>query len=225
MLTLVLAETEIEQIPKKILFHPDVKSSAKKRGKKPNEIILNSSYHHSAMKKIKEGYRRGRPDILHFFLINTLESILNKQDKLKTVIHTRNDEAIYVTPETRIMRDYNRFIGLMEQLFEKKYVPNKEKPLLYINENQTLEDIIEKSSADIKIGFSTKGKQVNLPAYFNDLKQKNMDDVLCVIGGFPKDSYKNNIQSLTDKVLSICNKNLSSWTVANEIIVNYENVY
>lgn len=42
---------------------------------------------------------------------------------LRVYIHTRNNEIIYVKPETRIPRNYNRFVGLMESLFKNKAVP------------------------------------------------------------------------------------------------------
>jgi hypothetical protein len=64
------------------------------------------------MTNLSEGRRRGRPDMTHLFLLTALESIANKQGTVKLIIHTRNDEMITVHPETRIMRNYERFLGL-----------------------------------------------------------------------------------------------------------------
>ena len=41
------------------------------------------------------------------------------------IVHTRNNDVITIDPETRIMRNYTRFIGLMEQLFEKQHQTKK----------------------------------------------------------------------------------------------------
>jgi len=58
---------------------------------------------------------------------------------LKIIIHTRNNEAIYIHPQTRLMRNYTRFVGLMEQLFEKKNIQADDKTLFEIKENKYLE--------------------------------------------------------------------------------------
>jgi rRNA small subunit pseudouridine methyltransferase Nep1 len=123
MLHLVIAEAELELVPKAILDHPAVVNHARRRGKRPDEILLDSTYHHAAIKKLPDGERRGRPDIVHICLLNALESIASKEGKLRVYVHTRNDEVIYIRPETRIPRNYNRFVGLMESLFRDRVVP------------------------------------------------------------------------------------------------------
>ena len=86
MISFVLAESELEMVPEKLLSHPAVVSSAKRRGKKPEEILLDSNFHHNALKGIEDGERRGRPDIAHVFLLVALESIANKRGLIKDVI-------------------------------------------------------------------------------------------------------------------------------------------
>ncbi len=83
MLNLLLADAEIELIPREIFHHPSVKANAKRRGKPPAEILLDSTIHHSALRKLTEGERRGRPDLVHFYLLLALESIMNKRGLLK----------------------------------------------------------------------------------------------------------------------------------------------
>ncbi|MEM2715900.1 MAG: 16S rRNA methyltransferase, partial [Candidatus Thermoplasmatota archaeon] len=70
--------------------------------------ILDSSIHYPYMKKMKDWQRRGRPDIIHMCLLIALESILNKEKMLRIYIHTRNDEIIYINPDTRMVKNYNR---------------------------------------------------------------------------------------------------------------------
>ena len=128
MLTIVLAESELERIPASLLRHQAIVASAGKRMKKPVDILLDSNYHHSAMRNLPEWERRGRPDIVHLFLLVALESIANKKNFLRVIVHTRNNEMIAFNPTTRIMRNYDRFVGLIEQLFEKQVIPDEEKP-------------------------------------------------------------------------------------------------
>ncbi len=115
MMHLILADSELELMPEEI---------------KKRKILLDSSLHHSLMKGLKDWKRRGRPDIVHVFLLIAQESILNRKGLLKTYIHTRNDEIIYVNPEMRIIKNYNRFKGLMQQLLIHGKVPLKGKSLM-----------------------------------------------------------------------------------------------
>ena len=98
MLTLVLADTELERVPAAIQRHPSVRASARRRGKSPTSVLLDSSFHHAALEKVPEGERRGRPDIAHIVLVVALDSILNLEGGLRLFIHTRNDEVIQFAP-------------------------------------------------------------------------------------------------------------------------------
>lgn len=228
MLTLVLAEAELELIPEEIISHPSIVSYSKKLNKKARNLILDSSFHHPALKKLPEGNRRGRPDIVHIFLLVSLDSIANKRNHLRVIVHTRNNQAIYVNPETRIMRNYTRFIGLMEQLFEKKVIvsgEDEEKILLELKEDVTIEKILEEEKCDAVITFSSKGEKVNLFDYLRKLKENNCKDLLCIIGGFPHGDFHFNVKRYSKDVISIYDEPLSAWVVGSEIIVNYENIF
>jgi rRNA small subunit pseudouridine methyltransferase Nep1 len=58
MLRLLLVDSELELVPAEICMHPAVYSSAKKKGKRAHEVLLDSTLHHSAMKDLPEGERR-----------------------------------------------------------------------------------------------------------------------------------------------------------------------
>jgi rRNA small subunit pseudouridine methyltransferase Nep1 len=225
MLTIILAESELELIPSQIMSYPAVTSYAKQRNKKPKGLILDSSFHHSAMKELPEGARRGRPDIVHIFLLNSLESILNKKGRLKIIIHTRNNEAIFIDPKTRIMRSYNRFIGLFEQLFEKRKIVTEEKTLIELKENFSLEKIVENENHDFVITFSENGKIVELSDYLVNLKNKKIKNILCIIGGFPHGDFHSEISKYSDDVISIFEEKLNAWSVSNELITFFNNIF
>ena len=225
MLTLILAESALELIPESLTSYQVIASSAKKRNKKTREILLDSSYHYSAMKNLEDADRRGRPDIIHIFLLNALESIANKQGKMQIIIHTRNNEKITIDSSTRIIKNYERFIGLIEQLFQKQILPDEKNPLLKLEKNKDLQTIVKEIKSDFTIGLSIEGKQVKMLNYFKDLKKKNHEHIACIVGGFPKGDFNNDIKKLTDQIVSIYPEMLTAWTVTNEIIVNYENVY
>ena len=221
MLTLVLGEAELELVPPELVHHPAIIGHARQRGREPARILLDSNYHHAAMTGLSEGRRRGRPDMVHLFLLTALESVANKQGKVRVVIHTRNDEMITVHPETRIMRNYERFLGLMEQLFERGAVPDEKHPLLELTQDMTLQHIVQDTNPDIVVACSKTGTPTKLQDF---LKKHSKRHIVCIIGGFPSGPFHTDIKTITTDIISLYPEMLPVWTVTSEILVNYENV-
>lgn len=215
ILHLVIAESELELPPESILDHPAIVNYARRRGKKPEEILLDSTYHHAALRKLEDGERRGRPDIVHLCLLNALESILNKEGRLRVYVHTRNDEVIYVKPETRLPRNYNRFVGLMESLFKERAVP-KGLELLRMEE-KTLGELVKEINPDRVFIMHEEGKQLK-PWEFGGVLA-DLENPVVIVGGFPHGDFRN--PPVGEKV-SIYKEPLMAWTVVNEVIVNLE---
>ena len=224
MLTLILVEAEVELMPVELTHHPAVIGNARQRKKLPTQILLDSNYHHAAMTTLPEGRRRGRPDITHLFLLTALESIVNKQGQLNIIVHTRNDMVITINPETRIMRNYERFLGLMETLFEKQVVPDEKHPLLSLQQNIPLSQVVEQVQADVAIIFSKDGSSIFLPDYFKELKKQKKNHLLCIIGGFPSGDFHTDLKTITTDTFALYPDMLPAWTVASEILVNYGNM-
>ena len=94
IIRLILAESSIELVPRDIIGHPSVLKTAKRRGKKPTEILLDISLHYHAMKKLRDRHKRGRPDIVHVSLLEALSSPLNLEGKLEVIVHTISDLSL-----------------------------------------------------------------------------------------------------------------------------------
>jgi len=219
--TILLADAALELIPPSLTNNELIKKHAKKRGKQPSTIILDSSYHHKAMVKLSDSHKRGRPDILHFCLQNLLGSPLAraKPHSVEIFVHTINDIIFQINPETRLPKNYNRFIGLIEQLLSKKKIESKEKTLIELIENQNLEGLFADIPKDNRIIFSSKGLIVNLPDYFVEFSKK---DLLLIIGAFPHGNFSEEILKLSDKVISIYQQSIESWIVLNRVIFSRE---
>jgi rRNA small subunit pseudouridine methyltransferase Nep1 len=202
MLTLVVAEAELELIPPSIHNHPVIKKSAQKRGKPPQNMLLDSNFHHTAMKELREGYRRGRPDIIHITLLCVLESILNKQGDLTCYIHTRNDEIITVDSQIRIPRSYNRFCGLMEQLLKEGSIGD----LLQV-EHQPLPQFLTQLPGE-KVLLQKEGTPLEI-----------VSGMVGIIGGFPHGDFHAQIPYPS---CTLSPHTLSAWAVATELVVRYE---
>ncbi len=217
MMHLILGDSELELVPREIQTHPSVIKNAKMRNKKASTIILDANFHHSAIRKYgMEAERRGRPDIVHFFLMNSQESILNSEGKLRVYVHTRNNDVIKIKPETRLPKSYGRFIGLIEHLFQNRYIPDKEEPLLTM-EKMSLQSIA-KSTGNKIVVLSEKGRRVNLKDY------EIPRDITFIIGGFPSGDFLSNV-NFADDIISIHSNILMAWVASYEIIAEYERRY
>lgn len=182
-LTMILAESELERIPSSIQHHPQIKAYAKNRDKLPTELLLDASYHHAAMKKLPEWSRRGRPDIVHRCILFALDSWANTHGLLRFYIHTRNDFVITIHPKTRLPRQYHRFIGLIEQLFDRKEIRSSDDVLLSLKKN-TLEELLADQRGKTVL-FWEKGKNRSVA----DLIKSYEPPLTIVIGGFPHGDF------------------------------------
>ncbi|HVM44831.1 MAG TPA: 16S rRNA methyltransferase, partial [Candidatus Thermoplasmatota archaeon] len=220
MLTLVLAESELELVPESIKTHPQVQSSARARDRRAARMLLDASLHHEAMRHIAESERRGRPDLVHFSLLLALDSALNKADKLRVVVHTRNDERIAVHPDTRLMRHYPRFVGLMESLFREGATP-KGNPLLVFEPGWTLQRVLEHHATGPIVCFSEKGSPIE-PSTWMEAKVAASPDLTVVLGCFPHGDFHQPPASFANEVVGLGGEALSVWTVEMEVLAAYE---
>lgn len=210
----ILAEAALELVPQEIAREACAMAFARSRGKQPTNMLLDSSYHHSAMNSLPDGNRRGRPDIAHFFLLLCLDSRLNRAGKMKTLVHTRNDERIAISPDTRLPPTYHRFVGLMESLFQNGVVPSKEEPLMTIETGWKLRDVIAAEKCDRVVVLDSKGKPASPDKM---LRQPEKTRTAIVIGGFPHGELMSELPDGTEKV-SLSEEPLTAWTVAAELL-------
>lgn len=220
MLTLIFAEAALETIPKQLWQHSAIKKYAEKRGKPPQFLILDRSYHHTAMKQLAESERRGRPDIVHFSLLEALGSPLCREGLLRVYVHTLDDNVIPVNPETRLPRNYSRFIGLMEQLFESKQIPPEGSPLLTLKQDTSLSQLIKSLKPDYIIAFSQDGILKTMEQTISEFSEKK--NPLAIVGGFPHGTFSEPIEKFANQVVSIDRETLEAWTVSTRIIYEYE---
>jgi rRNA small subunit pseudouridine methyltransferase Nep1 len=222
MLTLLLAEAAIELIPKKIWRHPSVFKQARKRGKKAGALLLDRSYHHSAMIDLKTAYKRGRPDITHFSLLVALGTPLNKNGLLKTYIQTRDGYIIHVNHKIRLPKNYIQFTGLIEQLYEFGRVPKQGTPLLELKRH-SLQDLFRIQDESYVVTLTKEGKPKTLDTLIKKLiKKKNP---VVVIGAFPHGYFSKEISGIADESVSIFSETLEAWTVTSRVIYEYEKAW
>ena len=212
MLHLILAEAELELIPRAIQVHPLIRAYARKRGRKPSECLLDSSLHHRAMQGLASHERRGRPDIVHIALLHLLGSIANLEGALRVYVHTRDGVMISIDPEARLPRAYNRFVGLMEQLLGE----GKAGGLLRLT-RMSPGELAEQLHPDRTILLDEGGK----PLGREELRRKLEGEVCAIVGAFPSGPFLGDY-SFVDEKVNIYPRPLEAWAVASKVVCLYE---
>ena len=219
MLILVLAEAAIETVPEDLWSHPAVRRDSKRQRKPPKQLLLDRSLHHAAMRRLDDNLKRGRPDITHFALLEALGSPLNREGLLQTYVHTNKDYAITVNPSVRLPRNYNRFIGLVEQLFQQKKVPPEGEILLRL-EHKTLQQLLAEAKSDYVLVFSREGKPRIMHDAVSGLESRQRPTV--IVGGFPYGHFSEATTKLADEVVCVDSEMLEAWTMTSRAIYEYE---
>ncbi len=218
MLRLIFLETSLELVPPNIARHPAIVKDARRRKKKPTKMILDDSKHHAAMKDLDAREKRGRPDIIHQCLLSVLDSRASKF--VEIYVHTIDDTIIWINNETRLPRNYNRFIGLMEDLFEKEEIKAGEKVLLKILDAE-LEDLLEDVEAVIVL--TEKGDKNE--RFLREIVRAKDKLAIC-IGAFPHGDFEEDtleiLREFNAEFVAIAKEPLTSLYITNRVICIYE---
>ncbi len=171
----VFLESSLETIPPEIASHEVVRRDARRRGKRAEEIILDDSRHHRAMDGLENREKRGRPDIVHHCLLALLDSSLKD---VEIYVHTISGKVIRVNRRTRLPRNYNRFVGLMEDLFRKGRISGGGEVLLEIVDDG-LDELIDQNAVVMHEGYGVEPL----------LEAAESGDLTVCIGAFPHGDF------------------------------------
>lgn len=215
MLNFVLTESALELIPKEVRKLPAVTSDAKRRGKDGSAILLDRSFHHSAMERLKDSEKRGRPDLVHGTLLSITGTPLYLDGRVKAFVHTYDDVVLDIEPKTRIPKSYLRFRGLME-----KALSGEDSDLVRVRKS-SIRDLVRKTIApDIVFGLSVQGRRTEL----EDLAGKLMaaDRPCVLVGGFPHGHFALETLSVVDELVRIHEMPLEAHVVTSRLLYEFE---
>ena len=217
MISLIISESSLELVPFELEDHPSVVSHARKLGKYPSDILLDNSWHFAAMKGIKNEIKRGRPDLVHFSILEATTIPLYLQNKLNLFVHTVDDKVIHFGKNVHLPKSYHRFEGVIEKLYQEKKIMAKNELLLEIKK-QTFSELIDEINPSKIFGFSTEGQ---LSSY-EKIAARISDNSCIVIGGFQKGHFSDSIQNKITDLYSIGNESFESHVIASRILYEYE---
>ncbi len=215
MLDVILAESALELVPKEIRKHPAVMNDAKRRQKEASEILLDRSFHHSAMLRLKDSEKRGRPDLVHVAMLSITGTPLYLDGMVRLFVHTYDDVVLEVAPKTRIPKNYLRFRGLLEEA-----IVERPKQGLIKAQTMGVKELVRGIAADVVFGLSVQGKMMPLEEF---AKVVSVTENPCVIvGGFPHGHFSKETLSAVDQLVRIHAKPLEAHVVTSRVIYEVE---
>lgn len=217
MITLILSESSLELVPSELKDHPSVVSHARKLGKYPSEILLDNSWHFAAMKGIENEIKRGRPDLVHFSVLEATTIPLYLQNKMKLFVHTIDDQVISFGKNVHIPKSYHRFEGVVEKLYQEKKIITNNDVLLEI-EKKTFAELFDEINPSKVIGLSTKG----IKSTYEKIAAEVSNNTCIVVGGFQKGHFSNSVEDKIDDLYSIGNESFESHVVVSRILYECE---
>jgi rRNA small subunit pseudouridine methyltransferase Nep1 len=211
----VIAEAALELIPETLWREPPVRSDSERRAQEPRSILLDRSVHHSAMLKLSDGYRRGRPDLVHLTLLNATSTPLHQEGRARVYVHTLDDSVLEFGEGARPPKSYARFRNLMEKLL----VERPESGLVSVRD-ATLPQLLKRIGTDHSAGLSVQGAPERLEDLAGDLARKN--DPVAVVGGFPRGHFLPRDLKAFDRLVRIDERALDAHVVAARVIYEVE---
>jgi len=217
MISLIISESALELVPYELEGHPSVISHARKLGKHSSEILLDNSWHFAAMKGIKNEIKRGRPDIVHFSILEATTIPLYLENKLNLFVHTIDDKVIHFGKNVHLPKSYHRFQGVIEKLYrEKKIIANNE--LLLEIKEQTFSELLDEIKPSKIVGFSTEGE---LSSY-EKIAAQISDNSCIILGGFQKGHFSDSVQNKITDLYSVGDESFEGHVVTSRILYEYE---
>ncbi|CAE6492288.1 ribosome biogenesis protein [Candidatus Nitrosotenuis uzonensis] len=217
MLSLIIAEASLELVPKELWHHNAVASYCKRVSKRPSEVLLDNSWHFGAMKGLQNEIKRGRPDIVHFCLLEACTIPLYDDDEIQVFVHTLHDKVIEVGRGVRMPKSYHRFAGIMEKLFAEKKITSGDQTLFALKD-MTFSELVDKIKPDKVIGLSPQGQESN----YYDAASRCTNKSCLVVGGFPKGDFEDSTKKRIDTFLSVEKRSLEAHVVMARTLYEYE---
>jgi rRNA small subunit pseudouridine methyltransferase Nep1 len=211
----VIAEAALELIPEPLRREPSVRRDAERRAREPGGILLDRSVHHSAMLKLRDGYRRGRPDLVHLTLLNVTSTPLHQEGKARVYVQTLDDSVLEFGEGARPPKSYARFRNLMEKLL----VERPEEGLVRVRK-ATLPQLLKGVGTDFSAGLSVQGAPERLEELAGELALRKYPAV--VVGGFPRGHFLPTDLKAFDRLVRIDDRALDAHVVAARVVYEVE---
>jgi rRNA small subunit pseudouridine methyltransferase Nep1 len=209
----------LEIVPKEIQNHSACKKVDLRFGTSPSRQILDENLHHEAMKALKNREKRGRPDVVHFALLDIISTPLYQLGKIDVIIHTINDESIFLKSAVRLPRTLDRFKGVMSKILTSE-LGETERKLFKFNKSETFGELINDICPEYVIGFSRSAASKPLSEVAHEKGASGK--IAWVIGGFPFGSFEQDALGYISSLYSVSDLSLAAHVVTARLCYELE---
>jgi len=224
MLHVILLECAIELVPRELASLKEIQAHARRRRKKPGQLMLDQTHHGRAMTRLDRGDKRGRPDITFLSLLSILETPLCKAGLLTIHLHLVDGRVIEINPDVRFPRNYDRFIGLFEQLLMNGRIPPEGEPLARVVDT-SLPDLVSNLAAgsgeSLVLLAIRNGMKTSAESLRNMLPQDSTMPVILGVGAFPHGDMSESVKGLFSMHLELDKEVMMAWHVCAEVLWTY----
>lgn len=220
--TVVLEQASLELVPKS---HAKDKSCNLVKGRfgiSPEMQILDDNYHHQIVERLPDNLKRGRPDVVHFALLDITSTPAFIEGLVEVYLHTVSNTTIKILPKTRPPRTLQRFCGVMGKILS--YGNGNEELLFEVWKDESIEHLIDRLNSDKIICLSSEGPRKDLLLLLQKLHTES-NRVTWIIGGFPHGHFTDQVKALASDVISISEHSLAAHVVAARLCFGIEQFF
>ena len=224
MLHVILLECAIELVPRELTSLKEIQAHARRRRKKPGELMLDQTHHGRAMTRLDGKEKRGRPDITFLSLLSILETPLCKAGLLTVHLHLVDGRVIEINPNVRLPRNYDRFIGLFEQLLMKGRIPPEGESLARVIDTSLpnlIDDFATGSGESLVLLAIEDGTKTSAESLRNMLPQDSTMPIIMGVGAFPHGNLSDSVKELFSTHLEFDKEAMMAWHVCAEVLWTY----
>jgi len=211
----------LELVPKKFQSHKSCKKVYSRFGIPPSEQILDDNYHHEILQSMSESIKRGRPDVVHFALLDVASTPLYLEDMIQVLIHTVGDVTIKLKSGVRVPRTTQRFCGVISSLLTD--VIEGENALFEVSKEQSISKLMSGLEPAKVILLSRIGKSSNLRDFIEQGKYlESGKGVVWMVGGFPHGHFEQRLVEMSDEMIAISQSALPAHVVTARLSYELE---
>ena len=220
MNVLIIEEASLEILPAKFATSKEAIRVTERFGVPPRMQILDRNFHPNIVSSLSDHEKRGRPDAVHFAVLDATSTPLFEDGLLELFVRTRQGVAIHIKTGTRPPRTLQRFCGVMATLLSGTYNVEEE-ALFNVEKDRPFSTLVKGLKVDRIISFSSQGSHSSLRSLVA-LESVSEKRIAWVVGGFSHGHFTNEVLELSDRVVSISPKALPAHVVTSRLCYELE---
>jgi rRNA small subunit pseudouridine methyltransferase Nep1 len=217
---IILEDASLELVAKKFWNHPACVFVESRFSIPPENQILDDNYHHDIVRLLPTSEKRGRPDVVHFALLDIMSTPAYQNGIIRPIIHTINKDVIVIKDRVRAPRTELRFSGVMSKILRNQMGP-AETALFEHQEDQTTKQLVSSLRPRKVFCLSSQG----IPKDLGEIVAKeseNEETSAWLVGGFAKGHMSEEAKSTSDEVISISPQELAAHVVTARLSYEIE---